>query len=123
MPLICLAISQKMAALGHTQPDVSKLTGVSQGEVSRILAGHRKKVTGPVLALCKYAEFDADSGPQPDGAELRLSQAVRGAIGDNPAAAQALTRILEALAPVLRTYRSDTFPTASGGDHDHVRPR
>jgi transcriptional regulator with XRE-family HTH domain len=123
MPLIVQAITRQMETRGENQPQVSKATGVSQSEVSRILAGERRKVTDHVRALCKYAGIDVDADTEISHVQQRLSQAVRGAIGDNAMAAQALTRILEALTPVLRDYQPDPAPIVPGDDHDNVRTR
>lgn len=117
------AVERQMKRHGHSQPRVSELTGVSQSNISRLLSGQRKRVTSPVRALCQYAEFDPNSTAQFAEVERRLSQVLRGAIGDNAAAAAALTKILEALAPVLRTYQPNDSNPSSGADHDNARAR
>lgn len=100
---------------GHSQPEVSKVTGVSQSNISRLLAGERKRVTECVKKLCHYAGVDAETDAPTMDAHRRLSQALRGAIGDNPQAALALASVIESLAPLLRSYRPPSVP---GADHD-----
>lgn len=118
MPSIRKAVEEQMTKLGHTQPTVSKLTGVSQSNLSRFLAGQRKRVTDPVKALCQYAEYSADSSPSVNEIERTLSQAVRRAVGDNPAAAKVLTSVLDALAPLLRDYQPSQSPILEPSNDD-----
>lgn len=121
MDAIREAVEQQMKRKEHSQLAVATLTGVSQSDVSRLLSGQRKRVTPQVIALCEYAEFDADLTTHSAAAERRLSQALRGAIGDNPEARSALTRVLEVLAPLLRNYHSEGPTPSSGADHDDAR--
>ena len=115
---IQIALREAMERNGHSQPDVSKVTGVSQSNISRVLSGQRKRVTASVRRLCQYAGLNAEYGaPEPD-AQRRLSQAVRGAIGDNPHAALALASVIDSLAPLLRAFKP--APT-SGADNDQSR--
>ena len=109
------ALKTAMERNGHSQPEVSKLTGVSQSNISRLLAGERKRVTKCVKKLCHYAGLDAETDAPTLDAHRRLSQALRGAISDNPQAALALASVIESLAPILRNYRPPSVP---GADHD-----
>lgn len=112
------ALRAAMERNGHSQPDVSKVTGVSQSNISRLLAGQRKRVTGSVRKLCQYAGLDAKGAASEPDAQRRLSQAVRQAIGDNPHAALALASVIDSLAPLLRTFQP---ATTSGADNDQSR--
>lgn len=112
------ALRAAMERNGHSQPDVSKVTGVSQSNISRLLGGQRKRVTESVRRLCQYAGIDAKGAALEPDAQRRLSQAVREAIGDNPHAALALASVIESLAPLLRTFQP--APT-SGADYDQSR--
>jgi transcriptional regulator with XRE-family HTH domain len=98
------AIEQRMMQLDHSQSQVAELTSVPQSDVSRILSGQRKRVTKSVLALCQYANYDVETTYEFSRLERELSQVLRGVIGENPAAAPILTRILKALAPLLTAY-------------------
>lgn len=103
-----------MLSNGHTQCEVSRLTHVNQAEISKILAGQRRTFTRPILKLCKYAHYDADSPMAREDAAERLSQLVRGQLRDNPEAHTVLLHVLEALLPVLREYRPTSTPDRSG---------
>jgi hypothetical protein len=94
------------------------MTGVSQSNISRLLAGERKRVTGCVKKLCQYAGVDAETDAPAGDAQRRLSQALSRAIGDNPQAALALASVIESLAPLLRSYKPASVP---GADHDQSR--
>lgn len=107
-----------MKLRGHTQQAVAELTGVSQGEISRVLAGRRRKINPPLLRLCDYANFEIEAIEGPGPNQLLLSHALRRAIGDNPASIPVLTRILDALAPVLHQYQPHS---TTGADHDDSR--
>lgn len=94
-----------MDELGHTQEHVAIATGVAQSNISRILSGERKRLGRAVLRLCQYAEINADEVSPRDEAQEQASQLLRTIIGHNPAAASAVARILEVLAPILRSHR------------------
>lgn len=96
------AVLSKMNALGHRQRDLIKATGVGQSLVSRFMSGERKHWSPKLKPLCKYAELEPIAHKAKPQAGQALSQLLREAIGDNPAAEQALIRIVEALAPVLQ---------------------
>lgn len=90
-----------MKQLGHVQDDVFKATGVPQPQISRALAGRRKRLTEPMRALCRYACIDVeDSATQASSDDL--VQLVRDLAGDSPAAASALRGVLSSIAPLLR---------------------
>ena len=95
------AVEAKMTACGHKQRDVIAATGIGQSLMSRFMAGGRKRMSPRLYPLCKYAELSTSSHKPLPATEAALSQVVREAIGDNPAAATALIRIVEALVPVL----------------------
>lgn len=109
------ALRAAMERNGHSQSEVSKVTGVSQSNVSRLLAGERKRVTECVKRLCHYAGVDAETDAPAMDAHRRLSQALSGAIGNNSQAALALASIIESLTPLLRSYRPASVP---GANHD-----
>lgn len=112
------ALRAAMERNQHSQPDVAKMTGVSQSNISRLLAGQRKRVTPCVRKLCQYAGLDAETGQPEVDAHRRLSQALSRVIGDNPHAALALANVIESLAPLLRIYKPAAEP---GADHDQSR--
>lgn len=105
LPAIVAAIKDQMRRRGHTQSQVARASGVNQGEVSRILANQRKRLTNPIRRLCKYANYYADDARQENNRSDELSQVLGKVIGDNPAAVEILTRVVQTLLPILRTYR------------------
>lgn len=102
------ALRARMKALGHTQVDVSRETGVPQPQISRALRGKRKRLTDPIRALCRYADSNGEelrSGASPDD----LSRLVIQLAGDNPSAAAALQTVLSGIAALLQhRTRSNT---------------
>ena len=100
-----------MREQNHTQIQVSERVGMSQSQLSRFLTGGGKRMTPHMRALCEYAEIEPKVHARRDAAEQKLSQLVREAIGDNPAAAKALVDIVQALAPLLRQLPA---PSRSG---------
>lgn len=110
---IRIAVRAHMVANKHTQNQVVKLTGMPQSQLSRFLNGGGKRMTRHLQALCDYAKIPHKPHVQPTIVEQQLSQVLREAIGDNPAAAQALTRIVQVLTPVLRHLPPQA---ASSGD-------
>lgn len=105
-----------MLAHGHTQPDVARLTGQPQSQVSRLLAGKRARVTDSVREICQYANIDLEAALPASVHERRLSHAVRQVLVDNPHGAAVLARVIEALAPTLALLRD---PPAIRADKEH----
>lgn len=94
-----------MRRRGHTQSQVALMAGVNQGEISRILGNQRKRLTKPVLKLCKYADYYANGSTRTNTRADELSQVLSTVIGDNPEALEILTQVVQALLPILRRYR------------------
>lgn len=117
------ALHRKMAKREHSQLAVAELTGVPQSAISRFLSGRCKRITKNILQLCKYAEFDTKGLQGKGHEERRLSRALHGALGDNPAATEILTQIVESLTPLLRTYNPRRPTHSSGGAHDFTHTR
>lgn len=94
-----------MKQLSHTQDDVYRATGVPQPQISRALAGRRKRLTEPMRALCRYACIEIeDSSAQALSDDLvRLVQDLA---GGSPAAASALHGVLSSIAPLIRKKSS-----------------
>lgn len=86
---------------------------MTQGHLSRFLAGRGKRMTGHLWALCRYAELDLVSHSELLKGQQELSQLLSEVIGDNATAAQALLEVVQALAPVLRSLPQSS---ASSGD-------
>jgi hypothetical protein len=86
---------------GHRQKDVVRLTKLSQPQVSKFLAGERRRVTKAVLALFQYAKITFDSESAVSSATLPLSQSVRRVLEHNPHVAELVARLIEAMVPVL----------------------
>lgn len=85
----------------HRQKDVVRLTRLAQPQVSKFLAGERRRVTEAVRAIFQYAEIDLDSESAAPGLPLPLSQSARQVLEDNPRAAALVARLIDAMVPVL----------------------
>ena len=104
LPAIIAATRRKMRERGDTQSDIAQHIGVTQGEISKILSGQRRRLTKPIIKLCQYANYDVATDSDDGGYLGPLSQVLREAIDDNPDAEEALVHILHALLPLLRNY-------------------
>jgi transcriptional regulator with XRE-family HTH domain len=90
-----------MVSQGHLQKDVVSATGLTQPQVSKVLAGERRRITDTVRTICQYAGFDVDAAYEPGPEGLPLSQTARRLLEDNPAAAAVVARIVDVLIPAL----------------------
>jgi hypothetical protein len=99
--ILASALAARMKLLDHTQDDVFKETGVPQPQISRALAGRRKRLTEPMRALCVYACIETEKTGQRASSD-ELIELVRELAGDSPAAASALHGVLSSIAPLLR---------------------
>ncbi len=117
------AFVRKMKKNKHSQLDVSRISGVPQSTISRFLSGKIKRISKNIVELCKYAKIDPALVLPLGQEERRLSHVLHNAIGDNPAAALILARIVESLTPLLRNCNLDPSAQPSGADHDRTRAR
>ena len=108
-----------MARNGHSQKNVADIARTNQSEISRVLRGERKRLTATVQRLCQYAKYEITDSPRLSEAELRLSQVLREAVGNNSAAAIALTRIIESVTPLLHALKAAQSPP-SEASHDEA---
>lgn len=80
-----------------SQTEISIATGVNQSQISRILSGQIRRVSGNVMTLCKFAnEFDASRGPDPMESTVLMS-ALRLVWDGSPAHAEAIASVLLSL--------------------------
>lgn len=101
LPPALRRVRAAMDARGHVQKDVVSATGLTQPQVSKVLAGERRRITDTVRAICQYADFDIDAAYEPGPEGLPLSQTARRLLEDNPAAAAVVARIVDVLVPAL----------------------
>jgi len=75
-----------MKANGHTQQDVAEIAGVAQPQISRALAARRKRLTAPMMQLCRYAGLQiSSSGMDVDRREI--IDTTERILGSHPSAA------------------------------------
>jgi transcriptional regulator with XRE-family HTH domain len=80
-----------------SQTDVSLATGVDQSQISRILAGQVRRVSGNVIELCKFANnFDVSPDRDPSESAVLMS-ALRSVWDGTPAHAEAIASVLLSL--------------------------
>lgn len=87
-----------------SQPDIARETGVDQGQVSRILAGHSKRLSRNTLKLCKYAETIGPASTSTTTAH-DLQEAILGIWNGTSQHAQALKQLLQAIDATQQTFR------------------
>lgn len=90
------------ARRGLSQTDIAEAVGVSQPQVSRILAGKFTRVSGRVIQVCKFLELDGLVGSGAVRESKRLAEAVLEAWDGTKSHEEALVRLLSALKAVIR---------------------
>lgn len=95
------ALREAMAERKHTQNDVSALTNVAQPQISRILAGQRKRLSPAIVRLCQYADVDTTGIAQAHVEGRELGKLVAQIASASPQAARAVREVLITLAPFL----------------------
>lgn len=85
----------------HQQKDVVRLTGLTQPQVSKFLAGERRRVTNVARLICRYAGIELEMASGTPTVSIALSQSARRLLDDNPHAAELMARLIEAMVPVL----------------------
>ncbi|MHB8698291.1 MAG: helix-turn-helix domain-containing protein [Sulfuricaulis sp.] len=87
-----------------SQPDIARETGVDQGQVSRILAGHSKRLSRNTLKLCQYAET-----VKPDSVSTNtardLQETILGIWNGTSQHAQALKQLLQTIDATQQSFR------------------
>lgn len=104
------ALRGRMTVLGHTQAEVSALTGVPQPQVSRALRGERKRLTPAMTELCRYALLVTGKPAAVDDTALEVTVLMRQLIGDSALAAAHMKAVLRSLAPLMADFRKRTSP-------------
>lgn len=95
-----------MRERGHTQIDVFEATKVPQSQVSRVLAGKRKRLTPAIVRLCQYAGIDLEMALPASSESRELAKLVEQLAGTSPAMARAIRQVLSTLAPFLHDSQS-----------------
>lgn len=88
-----------------SQLDISRATGVHQGQVSRILAGQSKRFSRNTKKLLQYAEMIRPSSAPPDMAG-DLQKAVLDIWNGTNQHALALKQLLQAVDAAQQSFRS-----------------
>lgn len=99
-----LALRARMKEDGLTQIALSNRISVSQPEISRALAGKRKRLSEPMRRLCVYAGL-IDVQHESSSPRERLNTLIQEIVGDSDEAAQLIERTLLSLAPALAALR------------------
>lgn len=81
-----------------TQKQIQQHSGVNQGQISRILSGANRRVSKSVLELCQYANINPYKTAEYElSGDMDLIDALRLAVGNDPAKAKTVTRVIRAL--------------------------
>lgn len=99
------ALRARMDVLGHSQCDVSAITGVPQPQISRVLNGARKRLTPAMQELCIYAQLECDNSSFSSNPARDVVNLLQNMIGDSAPAAEKMKAVLRSLAPLLADYR------------------
>jgi transcriptional regulator with XRE-family HTH domain len=98
------ALLSRMKALGHTQDEVSSITGVGQSQISRVINRRRKRLTSDMRKLCQYAELKDLSGDESIDLGALNVLLYRLTSGD-PTATACVRDVLTSLAPLIERNR------------------
>lgn len=97
--LIAHALADQFKAAGLTQAAIASTIGVSQSQVSRVLAGHIKRRTKLLDALCVYAESQILHIDKPDVRKNSVLMSALTQVWDGTEThAQALAQVIRSLA-------------------------
>lgn len=90
-----------------TQQEIAHATGVNQSQVSRILAGHCKRSSGNVAALCRFAaeRFSSPDLGESAPASVRAHALVDALMGGNAEEQEEIVVLLSQLLTLRRTWR------------------
>lgn len=102
------ALRARMDVLGHSQIEVSEITGVPQPQISRALNGGRKRPTPAMLELCRYASLETGQLEAATGGAREVTLLMQHLIGDSAPAAAHMKALLRSLAPLMADYRRRT---------------
>ncbi|MBC7981335.1 MAG: helix-turn-helix transcriptional regulator [Armatimonadetes bacterium] len=96
-------LQRSTSLLGITQVELAKLSGISQSQVSRILAGRFSRRSKAIIQLCKCLKIYPDLPIRTKTQTKRLEIAVVDVWDGTPGHEAAILRLLEALRAVTRT--------------------
>lgn len=94
-------IEARRVALGYNYSDIARLSGVNQGQVSRICRGQFKTRSSNVMQICMILRVETGAVEPPD--LVRLRDAVLDLWDGSSVDADRIARLLGAVGDVRRT--------------------
>lgn len=95
-------LREKASSMRLSQAEIAKKTGMSQSQVSRILAGRFNRLSKKVMQICKFLEVQSSVSITTSHLSKRLSDAVLAAWDGTKAHEDALVRLLSALRGAMK---------------------
>lgn len=100
--VISTTLALRLKEIGKLQADIAKDTGLSQSQISRIVAGRFKLCSGNVIVLCKYAKIRIVEGGLNQKWNDKLTNALGYAWDGTEEHAKAINKILRAIGSIRR---------------------
>lgn len=97
-------LARRVASDKLTQNEIAHATGVDQGQISRILAGHAKRHSRNVERLCVYARSLRFSASDVQPARRQIQEAIDQVWDGSPEHARAIAEAVTSLGRVQRAF-------------------
>src|SRR5690606_11367815 len=99
-------LSARMKADGLSQLALAERLSVSQPQISRALAGQRKRLTPQMQKLCRYAGLLAEEHFV-EARHEKLNTLLRELVGDSAPAAKLVEGVMLSLVPIVDKLRAE----------------
>lgn len=99
------ALRARMEVDGVSQIQLAKRLSVGQPQISRALAGRRKRLTEPMQKLCLYAGLITEAQSAAERHD-KLNTLVRDLVGDSAPAAKLVEGVMLSLVPIVEKLRA-----------------
>jgi len=99
------ALSARMKADGLSQLALAERLSIGQPQISRALAGQRKRLTPPMRKLCRYAGLLTEE-QFVEARHEKLNALLRDLVGDSAPAAKLVEGVMLSLVPIVEKLRT-----------------
>lgn len=103
---ICEELETYLRTNNLSQNRLAKASGVPQYQISRLLGGRTKTVTGYVLTICNYANIKTVSGITLPCNNARLQNALGRVWDGSESSADLVATIIEAIGPLIKRLQA-----------------
>lgn len=103
---ICIELNAYLISHNMSQSQLSRESNVPQYQISRLLSGRTKTITGHVQTLCNYANLNQTNGIADPCDNSRLQHALGRVWDGSEESANLVAMVIESMEPLIKHLHS-----------------